>query len=232
MLTYLTAGNIWTSIGLLLMTEQSAGVVPPELLPVEEPVALAVGDLMSARVGGVVRLYTQDANPVLYNHPLFLETARYLNAVRRVTFQVATGPILLVDDHRQNGLLTLQQEGVLDRLYHRGFRGYQADFRIVETDFGLRWYKEFPMVRSPDKERLYYNPDHHSVWAWQRGARADWDHFGYWIKEADQGANFILPRPLLLNTAEMVRLSSKVGWQKLGYLYLPEIERLAKSGLA
>lgn len=103
-----------------------------------------VDDIKAVKKGGIIRIFCAEGNPNFYNNREFLSAAKFAKHTQGASIHVITGPILLVDDNGNNGLLHLEKKRIIDRLYHRSVRSDTAHFRVVETDNGYRFYPELP----------------------------------------------------------------------------------------
>lgn len=135
------------------MNEQDAGLylasrgavgAPPARLPVEHPVDDLVNDMLDVRTGGVIALYCGEAHPYVYNSQRFLDTAREVVEGQQAKIVAITGPVMLVpeDEQDHNGLVTLAKQGTLKGLYHRRARFTTGHFRVVETGYVYKLYRE------------------------------------------------------------------------------------------
>jgi hypothetical protein len=115
-----------------------------EWLPVEKPLKSLVDDIRAVRKEGTIRIFCGEAHIAVYNEPGFLQAATYAKTTQKAKLWVITGPIMLIDEDGQNGVLLLKKRGIIDKLYHRAARGSTPHFRLVETEDMPRYYAEFP----------------------------------------------------------------------------------------
>ena len=114
----------------------------PEWVPVTRPIESFVEDVLAVRPGGTVRIFSGEANPVVYNDPRLLDALKIAKRERGATLLVTVGPALLTNGGIYSGLLLLAELGVVDALVARRVRGRGNHYRIVETDGYPRYYEE------------------------------------------------------------------------------------------
>lgn len=133
---------------------------PPETLPVERPVAHLAEDLEAVTHGGVIRLFCGEANPSIYNDPLFLKAAEYAKSRRAASIHVSLSPLVAADTRRRNGLIELWKERVIEQVYCRPSRGAFTHFRVIPSNGHYRYYaEEYHPPLLPRAQRRALNPD-------------------------------------------------------------------------
>lgn len=160
---------------------------PPEWVPVIDGVEALVEDLHEVRSNGTVRIFSGEANTVVYNDDRFLQAAEDIVTSRHAVIRAITGPIVNVDEKGFNGLLDLERKSKA-KVRHRVILGPMDHFRIVETDDGYRYYAEYPHAPlTPTSERLSRNLDAAALLPWDAFYLADsarsvfdswWDRLG------------------------------------------------------
>jgi hypothetical protein len=124
----------------------------PTRWPVRNPDAALLDDMLEVRKHGRIALYCGEAHPDIYNSQAFLGAARELAKSKKAEITAITGPVMLVpeDERELNGLLLLAKDGTLSGLYHRRSRFTLGHFRVVETGFTHRLYREHPHAPGED----------------------------------------------------------------------------------
>ncbi len=145
---------------------------PPEYLPVVDPVADFTKDVLSVRRGGVIRIFTGIAHSGLYNEPLAVEALKYVERTREADIRLMTGPILIVGNGGHNGLMELVEDGTIRSYNCLPARSNSPDYRVVEGESGLTYYRESHSTFEHPGRRRYLNPARYTDWQWQDNARA------------------------------------------------------------
>jgi hypothetical protein len=123
-------------------SERWADYEPLKPLPVTEPIRSFVQDVRAVRRGGTIRIYSGEANPVVYNHPDVINAFVDAQEKREATIRVSVSPAVVTDGSAYNGLLRLHERGVVQTIQQRPMRGKGSHYRIVETDGFPRYYEE------------------------------------------------------------------------------------------
>lgn len=116
-----------------------------EYVPREDPVVHMVDTIRQVRQGGRIVLYTTEADPVVYNHPDFLDAMTQAKN-RSAKIDITTASVLLVPHKRNihNGVIILHKQGIV-HVGHRGERGRGGTFLVVEAaQNSYQAYAEFP----------------------------------------------------------------------------------------
>lgn len=123
-------------------SERWADYEPLKPLPVTEPIQSFVEDVRAVRQGGTIRIYSGEANPVVYNHPDVINAFVNAREKREATIRVSVSPAVVTDGSAYNGLLRLHERGIVQTIQQRPMRGKGSHYRIVETDGFPRYYEE------------------------------------------------------------------------------------------
>ena len=181
----------------------------PEWVPVVDPVQSLVGDLLSVKHGGTIRILSGEASPFVYNDPRFVEAATRAHRERQASIRACISPVAVADGSAFNGLVSLRERGIVEAIYYRSTRGTSNHFRVVDVEGGYRLYEErsHPPL-APLHERLARNVAGMPAGRVQAVAEECASLFDEIVREASLGGIEAASPPLLLTAFGLLRLAA------------------------
>lgn len=120
---------------------------------IEEHAVLFASAVGAVKPGGSIRIYDSgNPDPRLYNNPAIMNALREAKHQKRADIRVIAGPVMIIDNEsRTHGLVTLRDEGVIDEslLYPRQNDGSGIFFLLVEGANNEAIYQRWSPAPSP-----------------------------------------------------------------------------------
>ena len=209
------------------------GTVPPEYLHLEDPISYISADFLRVKQQGTIRIWTSEVHPQIFNHPLIMESLRHAKIDKGVNIIVRAGPVILVDEQGENGILQLSKEGVITSMHHLSDPSIIGEFYIVEgqdKNFSLQEFVRYHL-KAPYTE-LVNNPRREADWQQQRSAQIQANFFDKIISLISSREEARCRQPHLITETGLQQLIEQVekSGQTYDFLGIDQLLELSETG--